>query len=55
MVSNMPVIPLFGGPDWTQYSTAQVTGWPTPSNPYDPGAPFSPTNEVVVLNLKPAK
>jgi peptide/nickel transport system substrate-binding protein len=55
MVDQVPVIPLFGGPDWTQYSTKKVTGWPTPSDPYQPGAPFSPNNEVVVLHLKPAK
>jgi peptide/nickel transport system substrate-binding protein len=53
MVNQLPVIPLFGGPDWTEYSTQQVTGWPTPSDPYQPGAPFAPNNEVVVLHLKP--
>jgi peptide/nickel transport system substrate-binding protein len=53
MVNDMPVIPLYGGPDWTEYSSQYVTGWPTPSNPYEPGAPFSPNNEVVVLHLKP--
>jgi peptide/nickel transport system substrate-binding protein len=53
MVKDLPVIPLYGGPDWTEYSSQYVTGWPTPSNPYEPGAPFSPNNEVVVLHLKP--
>jgi peptide/nickel transport system substrate-binding protein len=53
LVKDLPVIPLYGGPDWTEYSSQYVTGWPTPSNPYEPGAPFSPNNEVVVLHLKP--
>jgi peptide/nickel transport system substrate-binding protein len=53
MVKDLPVIPLYGGPDWTEYSTQRVTGWPTASNPYDPAAPFSPNNEVVILRLKP--
>jgi peptide/nickel transport system substrate-binding protein len=53
MVNDMPVIPMYGGPDWTEYSSQNITGWPTPSNPYEPGAPFSPNNEVVVLHLKP--
>jgi peptide/nickel transport system substrate-binding protein len=52
MVNDMPILPLYGGPDWTQYNDQQVVGWPTPSNPYDPAAPFSPNNEVVVLHLR---
>lgn len=51
MVNDVPVIPLYGGPDWTQYSDQHVVGWPSPSNPYDVGAPFEPNNEVVVLHL----
>jgi peptide/nickel transport system substrate-binding protein len=55
MVNDMPVIPLYGGPDWTQYNDQAVVGWPTPSDPYDVGAPFAPNNEVVVLHLSPRK
>lgn len=52
MVNDMPVLPLYGGPDWTQYNDQHIVGWPTPKNPYDPAAPFSPNNEVVVLHLR---
>ena len=51
LVNDLPVIPLYGGPDWTQYNDEHVVGWPSPSNPYDVGAPFAPNNEVVVLRL----
>ncbi len=51
MVKDVPVIVLYGGPDWTQYNDQVLVGWPSPSNPYDPGAPFIPNNEVVVLHL----
>lgn len=55
MVNEVPVIPLYGGPDWTQYNDQNIVGWPSPSNPYDVGAPFEPNNEVVVLHLHPRK
>lgn len=51
MVKDIPVWVLYGGPDWTQYNDQTLVGWPTPSDPYDPGAPFIPNNEVVVLHL----
>jgi peptide/nickel transport system substrate-binding protein len=51
MVKQLPVFVLYGGPDWTQYNDQTLVGWPTPADPYDPGAPFIPNNEVVVLHL----
>lgn len=33
MVNDLPVIPLYGGPDWTQYNDQNVVDWPSPSNP----------------------
>lgn len=51
LVNQVPVFVLFGGPDWTQYNSKVLVGWPSPSDPYDPGAPFAPNNEVVVLHL----
>ena len=51
MVKDVPVFVLYGGPDWTQYNSQTLVGWPSPSNEYDPGAPFVPNNEVVVLHL----
>jgi peptide/nickel transport system substrate-binding protein len=48
-VDNLPWIPMFYWGSYGNWSTAKVTGWPTPSNPY-----FSPVpNEVVALKLKP--
>ncbi|MCU1491849.1 MAG: transporter substrate-binding protein [Acidimicrobiaceae bacterium] len=34
MLTDVPVIPVTEQADWDEYSTAQYTGWPTPSNPY---------------------
>ena len=48
---NLPWIPMFYWGSYGDWSTAKVTGFPTPSNPY-----FSPVpNEVVALRLTPVK
>ncbi|GHJ40979.1 ABC transporter substrate-binding protein [Streptomyces sp. TS71-3] len=48
-VENLPWIPLFYWSSPGNWSTAKVTGFPTPDNPY-----FSPVpNVVVALRLKP--
>jgi peptide/nickel transport system substrate-binding protein len=50
-VNELPVIPMFYWGSYGDWSTAKVTGWPTPSNPY-----FVPyPNEVVALKLVPKK
>lgn len=50
-VDQMPWIPMFYWGSYGDWSTAKVTGWPTPENPY-----FTPfPNEVVALRLTPAK
>jgi ABC-type oligopeptide transport system substrate-binding subunit len=54
MTSQVPVIPLFYGPAWAQYSTRNYTGWPTASNPYMTPVPNTPYLEYTVLQLKPA-
>lgn len=55
MVQQLPSIPLVYGATWNEYSTANVTGWPSASNPYAMPAPFSyPDVEVVMLHLQPA-
>ena len=36
-----------------EYNTSKFTGWPSASNPYESGSPNAPTNEVVILHLKP--
>lgn len=50
-VDQMPWIPMFYWGSYGDWSTAKVTGWPTPDNPY-----FTPfPNEVVALRLTPVK
>lgn len=56
MVNELPVIPLVYSIDWGAYRTAQVTGWPTPQDPYSSAGPIEPPNqEFVVLHLRPVK
>jgi peptide/nickel transport system substrate-binding protein len=48
-VDNLPWIPMFYWGSYGNWSTAKVTGFPTPQDPY-----FSPVpNPVVALRLKP--
>jgi peptide/nickel transport system substrate-binding protein len=48
---QLPWIPMFYWGSYGNWSTAKVTGWPTPSDPY-----FVPyPNEVVALRLQPVK
>ena len=55
VVSQLPVIPLTVNVYWDEYTSKNWTGWPTASNPYDSGAPYSaPDNENVILHLAPA-
>jgi peptide/nickel transport system substrate-binding protein len=53
VATQLPVIPLFYGVAWDEYHTNKFTGWPTPTNPYAPGEPTGPFNEITVLHLKP--
>lgn len=53
MAKDLPVIPLFYGVAWGDYSDANFTGWPSPSNPYQVIQPNGPFNEYTVLHLKP--
>lgn len=49
-VDNLPWIPMFYWGSYGNWSTAKVTGFPTPQDPY-----FTPVpNPVVALRLKPA-
>jgi peptide/nickel transport system substrate-binding protein len=54
VAKNLPVIPTVYGAAFDEYNTSSFSGWPTPSNAYESGSPNTPTNEVVVLHLKPA-
>jgi len=51
MVSNVPVIPDVYYPDFDEYNTQNITGWPTPANPYEVAQPTGASTEVVVLHL----
>jgi peptide/nickel transport system substrate-binding protein len=53
VATNLPVIPTVYGVVFDEYNTSKFDGWPTESNPYQSGSPNTPTNEVVVLHLKP--
>ncbi len=50
-VNLAPVLPLFPGPDWYEYSTARFTGWPSADNNYAPGVPYggSPYNTPLIV------
>lgn len=53
ITKNLPYIPIIDNRNFAEYSTAQVTGFPTTSNLYAQPAPnVAPDNEVVLLNLK---
>jgi peptide/nickel transport system substrate-binding protein len=53
VAKNLPVIPTVYGASFDEYSTAHFTGWPSAKNEYESGSPNTPTNEVIVLHLKP--
>lgn len=55
MATNLPLIPLVYGVAWSEVNGQQITGWPTPKNPYESAQPATPTNEVVVLHLRPRR
>ena len=55
MATNLPVIPTVYGVSWGEYNTGTFSGWPTPSNEYETAQPSAPTNEVVILHLKPSE
>ena len=53
VAQNLPIIPTVYGVVFDEYNTGKFTGWPTASNPYESGSPNTPTNEVVILRLRP--
>ncbi len=57
IVNQLPIIPLLGAVEFFEYTTANWTGWPTPSNPYAIGSAYNRPpgdNEQVILHLTPA-
>jgi peptide/nickel transport system substrate-binding protein len=54
VLKDVPFIPITEEVAWFQYSTAQFSGWPTPSNPYALPAAYSyPDMGQVLLHLAP--
>jgi peptide/nickel transport system substrate-binding protein len=53
VADNLPIIPTVYGVVFDEFNTSNFTGWPSASNPYESGSPNTPTNEVVILHLKP--
>jgi peptide/nickel transport system substrate-binding protein len=53
VATQLPVIPIFYGVAWDEYNTTHFTGWPGPTDEYDPGEPSGPFNEYTVLQLTP--
>ncbi len=55
MVNQLPAIPLTVNVTWDEYRTANWSGWPDASNPYDVGSPYQmPDAANVILHLTPA-
>ena len=55
VVSQLPVIPLTVNVYWDEFTTTHFTGWPSASNAYGSGAPYTfPDEENVILHLTPA-
>ena len=51
-LKDIPMIPTTESVDWFQYNTADILGWPTPSNPYaEPAAYKAIDAEQVILHL----
>jgi peptide/nickel transport system substrate-binding protein len=53
VADNLPIIPTVYGVVFDEYNTGKFTGWPTQANAYESGSPNAPTNEVVILHLRP--
>ncbi len=53
MVTDVPVIPVIESVDWYEYDTANLSGWPTSTDPYAQPSPYvTPDLEVVLLHLR---
>jgi peptide/nickel transport system substrate-binding protein len=58
MLNQVPVVSLFYGATWGEYSTKNFTGWPDATHPYAPPAPYgSPAPDkstplMIITHLK---
>jgi len=53
MYKDVPVIALFYGATWSEFSTKKFTGWPSASNPYAPPAPYGQPPLMIFTHLQP--
>jgi peptide/nickel transport system substrate-binding protein len=54
MYQQVPVLTLFYGATWSEYSSKNFTGWPDAQNPYAPPAPYNAAPIMIVTHLKAA-
>jgi peptide/nickel transport system substrate-binding protein len=50
-----PLVPLFSGPEWGDYTDVHFTGWPSQDNPYATLSDRSPTTVLILTTLEPRK
>jgi peptide/nickel transport system substrate-binding protein len=53
MYNQLPVINLFYGATWSEFSTKKFTGWPSASNPYALPAPYGQPPLMILTHLQP--
>ena len=53
VANNYPIIPTVYGAAFMEANSTNYTNWPSPTNTYESGSPNAPTNEVVILHLRP--
>jgi peptide/nickel transport system substrate-binding protein len=54
MFRQVPVLALFYGASWGEYSTKSFTGWPSAANPYAPPIPYNEAPLQILTHLKAA-
>jgi peptide/nickel transport system substrate-binding protein len=53
MINTIPIVPTTESVDWYQYNTKDISGWPTPDDPYARPAPYAiPDWGQVLLHLE---
>jgi peptide/nickel transport system substrate-binding protein len=53
MYNQLPVIALFNGAVWSEFSTKKFTGWPSANNSYALPAPYGQPPLMILTHLKP--
>ncbi len=53
MYQQLPVVNLFYGATWSEFSTKKFVGWPSASDPYAPPAPYGQAPLMIMTHLQP--